>query len=373
MITTASPPFLLGTMGSGIRADLAITIPMLAGIISFGYLVASAASPFGGRLTHRIGPPSSLRLAGGLTSLGAALTASATSTLQLCAAFFAIGLANAVIQPASNGTLAGASTGRSQGLLFGMVQSAIPAATLLAGLLLAALDGADSWRRAFWTLFALSLLPQLLITRRRWRGSYCSATLLARSKEPSRSVVVLLVSGACLGSAAATTVAVFGVAGGLASGLSPITAAAGQVLGSLCCILGRVTCAWRWGQQPPTELLRRTAQLQVLGAAGLGLLAVGQTPSYLVGFAVAFGCGWGWTGLLHLALARAWPATIARVTGVMQSGLFAGSVVGPVLLGGVIDGLGYPAAWGVAAFVLSLGAAATAGAARRLRQEGSLH
>lgn len=369
MVTTASPPFLLGTMGSGIRTDLAMSIPALAGVISFGYLVAAAASPLGGRLTHRIGPPHSLRLAGALTTIGVGICACATTSAHLYVAFLAIGLANAVIQPASNGTLSGAGTGRSQGLLFGMVQSAIPAATLLAGLLLAALDDVGLWRRAVWVLFALSLMPQCLIARRHERDSDGQSAGPSPSASSHRSVLSFLLVAAFLGSAATTAVAVFGVASGLAGGLPPVVAAAGQVLGSLCCIVGRITAAWRWGQDQPHRLLRRIATLQILGVAGVGLLAVGSTPAYFLGFAVAFGCGWGWTGLQNLALVRTWPTSSARVTGVIQSGLFAGSVAGPAVLGGIIGGAGYSAAWAVAASALALASAATVTAARRLRRE----
>ncbi|KQY04488.1 hypothetical protein ASD37_21540 [Mycobacterium sp. Root135] len=369
MVTTASPPFLLGTMGSGIRADLAMSIPALAGVISFGYLVAAAASPLGGRVTQRIGPPRSLRLAGALTSLGVGGAACSTTSVHLYAAFLAIGLANAVIQPASNGTLSGAGTGRSQGLLFGMVQSAIPAATLLAGLLLAALDDVGLWRRALWVLFALSLMPQCLIARRHERESVGKSAGPSPSASSHRSVLAFLLVAAFLGSAATTAVAVFGVASGLAGGLPPVAAATGQILGSVCCIVGRIAAAWRWGQHQPHRLLHHIATLQILGVAGVGLLAVGSTPAYFLGFAVAFGCGWGWTGLQNLALVRTWPTSSARVTGVVQSGLFAGSVAGPAVLGGVIGGAGYSAAWTVAASALALASVATIAAAVRLRRE----
>lgn len=369
MVTTASPPFLLGTMGSGIRADLAMSIPALAGVISCGYLVAAVASPLGGRLTHRMGPPHSLRLSGALTSVGVAMCACATTSAHLYAAFFAIGLANAVIQPASNGTLSGAGTGRSQGLLFGMVQSAIPAATLLAGLLLAALDDVDLWRRALWVLFALSLMPQCLISSRREREGAWQSAAPDPSTRSHRPVLTFLLAAAFLGSAATTAVAVFGVTSGLAVGLSPVAAATGQVLGSLCCIVGRIAAAWRWGHHQPHRLLRHIATLQILGVVGVGLLAVGSTPAYFLGFAVAFGCGWGWTGLQNLALVRTWPTSSARVTGVVQSGLFAGSVAGPAIVGGIIGGAGYSAAWAVAAAALALASVATVAAALRLRRE----
>ena len=169
-----------------------------------------------------------------------------------------------------------------------------------------------------------------------------------------------------MGSAAATTVAVFGVASGLSSGLSPTVAAGGLVLGSLCCIAGRILTSWRWGDHTSRRLLLDIAGLQITGVLGVVLVGTGTTAGYLVGIAVAFGCGWGWTGLLNIAITRVWIGRVASVTGVMQSGLFGGSVAGPLIFGAVADTTGYPNAWLVAAAALALAGSASTIAARCL-------
>ncbi|WP_159085927.1 MFS transporter [Aeromicrobium chenweiae] len=360
MTMVAAPPFVVGTMGPGISADLGLSVPALAGTVSFGYLVAAVASPLGGLAVQRVGPSRALRLAAALASVGVALVAVAQGPATLAMAFVALGMANAVIQPASNGTLATAVTGRRQGAVFGIVQSAVPAATLLAGLLLASFDDVRPWRQAMVILLVATLLPQLVVPRRLAHESHVPRRARGWSTVAHRGTLLALCAGGFMGSAAATTVAVFGVASGLSSGLSPTAAAGGLVLGSLCCIAGRILTSCRWGDHAPRRLLLDIAGLQITGVLGIVLVGTGTTAGYLVGIAFAFGCGWGWTGLLNIAVTRVWSGRVASVTGVMQSGLFGGSVAGPLVFGAVADQTGYLAAWLVAAGALAVAASAGA-------------
>ncbi|MBP2390241.1 MFS transporter [Aeromicrobium fastidiosum] len=364
MTMVAAPPFVVGTMGPGISADLGLSVPALAGTVSFGYLVAAVASPLGGVVVQRVGPSRALRLAAALASLGVALVAVARGPATLALAFVALGMANAVIQPASNGTLATAATGRRQGAVFGIVQSAVPAATLLAGLLLASFDDVRPWREAMVILLVATLLPQIVVPRPAAGSQRVPRRASGRSSLPHRGTLIALCAGGFMGSAAATTVAVFGVASGLSSGLSPAVAAGGLVLGSLCCITGRILTSWRWGDHAPRRLLLDIAGLQATGVLGIALVGTGTTAGYLVGIAFAFGCGWGWTGLLNIVITRVWGGRVASVTGVMQAGLFGGSVAGPLVFAAVVDGTGYLDAWLVAAAALTVAASASVVAGR---------
>ena len=372
MTMVAAPPFVVGTMGPGISADLGLSVPALAGTVSFGYLVAAVASPLGGLIVQRVGPFRALRLAAALASVGVALVAVARGPVTLALAFVALGLANAVIQPASNGTLATAVTGRRQGAVFGIVQSAVPAATLLAGLLLASFDDVRPWRQAMVILLVATLLPQLVVPRSPGAVPRGGRRAAGTSSLAHRGTLVALCAGGFMGSAAATTVAVFGVASGLSSGLPPAVAAGGLVLGSLCCIAGRILTSWRWSDHTPRRLLLDIAGLQITGVVGIVLVGTGTTAGYLVGIAFAFGCGWGWTGLLNIVITRVWGGLVALVTGVMQAGLFGGSVAGPLVFAAVADETGYLDAWLVAAAALAVAASssAVAGWLHRDRTDG---
>jgi cyanate permease len=213
-------------------------------------------------------------------------------------------------------------------------------------------------------LLVATLLPQLVVPRPPAGVPRAQRRAAGRSGLAHRGTLLALCVGGFTGSAAATTVAVFGVASGLSSGLTPAAAGGGLVIGSLCCIAGRILTSWRWGDHTPRRLLLDIAALQVTGVLGIVLVGTGTTAGFLVGIAVAFGCGWGWTGLLNIAITRVWSGRVASVTGVMQSGLFGGSVAGPLVFGAVADETGYLDAWLVAAAALAVAASATGIAGR---------
>ena len=83
-----------------------------------------------------------------------------------------------------------------------------------------------------------------------------------------------------------------------------------------------------------------------LGAgAAYALLATQARGLVVVGVLLAFGAGWGWPGLLHFALVERFPDTPGAATGVVQTGLAAGTAVGPIVFGVLVDAFGYGPAW----------------------------
>jgi hypothetical protein len=71
--------------------------------------------------------------------------------------------------------------------------------------------------------------------------------------------------------------------------------------------------------------------LLVLGAFGFSLLAWPAAPvTMLAGTILAFGAGWGWTDLYHLAVVRLRPHTPAAASGAASTALFLGSIIGPL-------------------------------------------
>jgi MFS family permease len=369
MVAVAMPPFLIGAMSVGLADGLGTTTGAVATRISIGYLIATVFSPVGGRCVERITPPIALRLACGLATAGVVVLLARASVPSLTAAFVLFGLANAVIQPASNGTLATVRAPRTQGVQFGIVQSAIPGAILLCGLVLTLVNDPALWRPALWALLAVTVVPQLLITAGPGRRSSIEATatsVVPRLLDPR---LTLLLVGSLLGSAAATTLALFSVRTGLATGAAPLVVTTTQMVGSLCCITARVGTSWRWGAGSAARLIGIVALLQLTGALGMLLIAGGGVASYVVGLCVGLGCGWGWTALLNLALVRIWPGRTPRVTGVIQAALFAGSVAAPLLFSWLDATAGRGTAWAVSALELALAALACAACARRLRSD----
>jgi MFS family permease len=267
------------------------------------------------------------------------------------------GLANAFAQPAANMALAQGIRAGRQGLAFGVKQSAIPVATLLAGVAVPVFAVALGWRWAFVAAAVLAVLvvatvPSLAAPARREPG----AGRLERRAVPA--LAVLAVAGA-LGAAAANAMGVFMVDAAVDSGWGE--GAAGTLLsaGSLAGLTVRLVVGWAidrrqgWG-------LAVVAGLMACGSAGFLLLgnAAGTPVLYTLGAVVAFGAGWGWPGLFHFSVVHAHRRAPATATGFVQTGVFTGGIFGPMAFGYLADGRSYAVAWavgGVALLVAALG------------------
>jgi hypothetical protein len=89
--------------------------------------------------------------------------------------------------------------------------------------------------------------------------------------------------------------------------------------------------------------------LLALGALGFALLAWPASPvTMVVGTIMAFGAGWGWTGLFHLAVVRLRPRAPAAASGAASTALFLGSIVGPAGFGTLASMTSFRLAWIVA-------------------------
>ena len=62
-------------------------------------------------------------------------------------------------------------------------------------------------------------------------------------------------------------------------------------------------------------------------------MATGSTALFVLGLVTANAFGWGWPGLQHLAVARRFPTSTAAASGVAQTGVAAGLLIGPLTLG----------------------------------------
>lgn len=77
---------------------------------------------------------------------------------------------------------------------------------------------------------------------------------------------------------------------------------------------------------------------------------------FLVAIPFSFATVWGWPGLFNHAVTKANTNSPAAATGIVQTGTFAGVIVGPAMFGLVV-GWSYPAAWTAAAAASLLSAA----------------
>nr|WP_281285758.1 MFS transporter [Nocardioides humi] len=337
------------------------------------YAVSALLSPFSGRFVAWCGPATALRLAAAGSMLGLVGVALAGSAAAVVAALTLIGIPNSLVQPASNQILSGIGPGRTRAVAFGAVQSAIPASTLIAGALLAAVGGSSSWRPAVWAVAGLVAAVQLVIPSgpaaahrapraRAYADQEGGGAFAGAVGGPS--LVAALVGGAFLASIAATTLPSFLAVTGQHAGVSPQVVGAVQMAGSLTCIAARVIASWSGGRHQGADSLRVVGMMLAGGALGYVLLGTGSGWGFLVGALAAYGLGWGWNGLFNLSVTQARPHSIAAVTGLTQGGVFFGGVCGPLLFAAVAG----PGRYGPAWYVIAIAAAASAALIAHARQ-----
>jgi MFS family permease len=353
------PVFLVGGLAVQVRADLGLS-PAAQGWVVFGYFgVSAASSAVFGRLVERIGPAAGMRLSAVGAAVALAAAAVSPTFGALLAALALGGLANSLAQPASNALIVAGVPATRNGLAFGVKQSAIPAATLLAGLAVPTVGLTVGWRWAFAGAAALALSTLALVPTvappPRHQGR--------RAGRPEAALVALAVLGigAGLGSAMANSLGAFltssAADAGVGQGLAGLLLSVGSVAG----LSSRVAMGWRADRQDGGHFGVVVTMLLV-GSLGLVGLASGRAVSFVAGTLVAFGAGWAWPGVFNLAVVAYNRSAPAAATGVTQTGTYAGAAVGPLVFGYLADHGGYRSAWLVflgvtvaAAGVISLG------------------
>ena len=106
------------------------------------------------------------------------------------------------------------------------------------------------------------------------------------------------------------------------------------------------------------DALMPLALMLAVSVAGYALLMADQPALIVLAALVAGSLGWAWPGGLNLAVVQRSPGAPAWAVGVMMTGLFAGAVAGPLLVGVLADHGHFDGAW-IACGALAAAAAAT--------------
>jgi MFS family permease len=342
------------------RAELGLLVAVVLGV---SILVAPAA----GILSERRGASRALALSAVLAAAACAGIASvARSGVGLVPWLVAAGLANAIGQPATTIFVAQTIPASRQGFAFGVKQATAPLGTLLAGIAVPAFALTVGWRWAFATTAALAVAAAFAVPRLA-RSPRQASLASGRLGLPRRNTILLLILAIMLGVGAASALGVFFVDATVAAGLSPATAGWLQALGSTVGVAARLV-AGRIADTRATGHLRLVAVMLASGALGYVLLGVGGTWAIVVGTILAFSMGWGWVGVFFFAIVRLNPESPGAATGLVQTGDFAGSLVGPVLFGVLATGNSYRTAWLVAAGLALVAASVSNTAEARVRR-----
>jgi MFS family permease len=409
-IASVLPVFLLGGLAVQVGAELGFSPAGLGGAVAVYFGVSALTSVPAGALVERYGAAVTARAAIVLSAASLLAIAAAGSYPVLVAVLAGGAAANGLGQLSSNAALTRVPAGR-QALSFGIKQSAIPVATLLAGASVPAVALTLGWRWAFGlaavaALGALALVPPDGGRRTAQAGSGPSAgtgavatttttTTTAAGTAPAtvppetapatvppetapatvppetapagrprrgsgrdQATGALVVVGlaVALGAAAAGSLGTFLVDSAVARGLAPGTAGLTLTLGSVACIAARIGGGWLADRRGTHGDVATVAVLMAVGAVGLALLAVDGSLPLAVGVLLGFGFGWAFPGLVNVAVVQLHPHAPAAATSITQTGVYAGGCVGPLTFGAVAAGPGYPTAWLGAAGAMLLAA-----------------
>ncbi|MGR6316734.1 MFS transporter [Micromonospora soli] len=365
-IACVLPVFLLGGLAVQMGDDLHFSPAGLGLAVSVYFGISALASVPSGVLVERYGPAVVAR-AGILLSAGTLLgiAALARSYPVLVVLLGLSAAANALGQLASNAALARHVPAHRQGLSFGVKQAAIPVSTLLAGAAVPTIALTAGWRWAF-VVAAAAALAALPAVPEHERDQERAAT----GGRAGRATVALVVVGlaATLAAAAANALGTFVVDSSAGRGLTPALAGLTLTLGSAVCVVARVGAGWLADRRESGHVTLIAGML-VVGAAGLGLLALAGPGPLVAGVVLGFGLGWAWPGLMNFAVVRLHPQAPAAATSITQTGVYAGGCLGPLGLGTVAAHLDYPTMWAVAAVAMLLAAVLMLTGARLLTRD----
>ncbi len=344
IVATVLPGFLTASLAPRIRGDFGFADSTLGLTIAVFYVVSALSSTPCGRLVDRIGGVQGMRLAAGLVVVCATTVALfAQSAAGLLGLLALGGVANGMGGPAVSALLKREVHEGRQGLAFGVQQSGASIGSLLAGLALPLVAIPFGWRWAFVAAAVLAVVSVLPVPR----GGPAPAAAAPTQRHGLSSVHAIAVAAA-LASAAGVGFVSFLVTYAVRSDIGE--AEAGLLLGgvSLVATLSRIGLGAlfdRTGREP----LALTG-VMLAAAAGAYLLLIQDEPAVIVAAAlVAGGLGWSWPGGLTLAVVRRRPEAPAWAVGVMMSGLFAGAVAGPLVVGLLAEHGSFAAVWSLCA------------------------
>lgn len=351
MTLAVMPAFLVGATAVQIRDDLHFDERALGLVVGLFFAATSLTSIPGGRLAERVGPWRGLLVStvlGAASLLGIAILARSLVSLIVFAALG--GVATGVTLPAASLALVRGAPFRP-GLMFGLKQSAPPAASLLAGLAVPVISLQVGWRWAFvsaTTLAAVALIA--LPSPRAFAGGGPRAPDDAARARIRREFAAVGV-GISLASAVAISMGAFVVSSSVANGIPPGTAGVLLAIGSVVGVSSRLMVGVVADRHDRGHLHGVGA---MVGLGALGYLGLASGTSVAVtgaGVVLGYGFGYGWSGLLFYAVSRLNPDAPALSVGIVNTGATAGAAIGPPAFGLLVSLTSFRTAWLAAAAI----------------------
>ncbi|MFJ6696407.1 MFS transporter [Streptomyces sp. NPDC091272] len=331
-VLTSLPVFLPGAANGLISSEFGWSSVRMGAILAV-YWLASLSGAF---ISKRAALPPvverTLAVALGATCLGL-LSAAAAPTVGLWLSSAVGGFTYGYTQPHTNALLMRRCAPRLRAFAFGLKQAAVPAATLLASMVMPTLAGPAGWRPVFAGTAVLCGVAAVLFARTVPPGSR-PVTAGRDIVPPLRGDVFLLaLSGAgFFGAMVGNGLGGFLVLSLTSRGASLSVAGAVATAGAALNIAVRLIAGWLIGRLPRATWAALIAMFAA-GVAGTVLLAHSSLTLTTVGALLAYGGGWGWAGLLHYAIGLPYPGREQRATAYSQMGVSLGAATGPMACG----------------------------------------
>lgn len=385
------PVFLLGALSAEVGTELGFAADGTGVLVTVLFVVAGLTATAAGRVTERLGADVALRLGVAVAGTATASVALADRFWHVAVLYAIVGATIGLVDTGAARRFADAVPADRRGTAFGIKEASVPAASLLAGLALPTVAGALGWRGTFAAALLLAAVVQLALPRAGHPGlgggqdqdritdvdaevdhpEVDHAEVDHAEVAGGQGALVLLAVGVGLGAGTATAAATFLVPSLLAAGSGPGYAGTVLAVASVAAILARIVLG-RVADDPAHPALRTVTIALALGAVGAALLVVGGTVIGTAGALLVFAAGWGWTGLVFLAVVRSRPEAPAAAAGTVLTGLALGGAGGPLAFSATAARVGYPSAWTAAAFAMALAAVAVGATVRPIaRRDGA--
>ena len=340
MVAAVAPIHLFGALAPKIQDELDFGDTAQGLAVAAFFALSALLTSWGGSYTDRAGPTRALRTAVLASFLGAVVIMSAPRYEVIVAGLLVAAIGNAISQPGNSSFISLGVPTHRRGFAMGIKQSAIPVSTGFAGLALPAVAVTAGWRWAYLYALVVAVAGFLLVPR---MVSPQTTHVAPRLHQPSPPLLIITL-GAAAGGIAVAPIGAFLVRSLEDSGFDPGRAGIIQLCGSVLLISTRVG----WGRlmdRSDIDRFRFAAGTLLFGSVGYPLLAFGSKPLMVIGALIVYGAAWSWAGVVHLGVVERHSESTGGATGVLQSGIFLGAMLGPGIFGIVADNQGFATGW----------------------------
>jgi MFS family permease len=349
------PLYLVSSQILQLESAIGLGVARLGLATSAFFGAAALAATPAGKLVSGLGPSVGIRIGSAITILSCLVAGAATDWWVIPLATALGGIANGIIQVASNLAIFEGVRKDRQGLAFGAKQASVPLASMIAGLSLPVVGLVFGWR---WVFVGAGLLALILAVSAPHLDRHRSERKVERPPgRPSRSMLWLGLAG-ITGAAAGNGLSLFIVPSAVDIGIGE--AAAGGVLAA-CSFLVVVL---RIGAGRLVDFRRSSGHAEMAWMAGVGTvgaltLMLATAPGlYLMAMPLALLGAWGWPGIIFFTVVHTYPEYPARASGLLLTSNLTGVLIGPLIVGALAGRDDYPGAW---LFVAACAAVSTVG------------